>query len=566
MPSVADPEAAPEATAPAPARKSTRPLQAVLILSALYFLARFTGLFQSAIIAALLNDTGTDAYSAAFDLPDFLNYLVAGGALSSTFIPLFTRFWDRGREAEAWRFFSTLASVMGVVLVGLTAFMMLFTPQLIALTKPGLLHYPETFKLTVAMTRIILPAQLFFYLGGLLVGVLNTFKRFGASGWTGATYNMVAVVVAVPLYLVTRNPLMFAWGILIGAFAGNFLLPFIATNAAPRGQRPRFRFRFEPNDPAVRRFFILALPIMFGVSLPVVDQWVVGFFASSFDSGTLTHLKNANRLMIALQGIVGQAAAVAAFPYLASEGATANYKAFSDFLRSGLRRLLFVTLPLTVLMCLWSHPLVRLVYGWGHFNEPTKIHETAVSFALFCLGLFAWGGQALLARGFYALGDTKTPTMWGTVLTFVFFIPLCWLVSRTGNATLLALATTLGAAAHFFAVMIALDNKMRRRKYRAPLKLEKIGGTVTRTLAACVPMAIAGYISLWLAGKIIVDDKLGDIGLILWSGAISGATFAFAAQKFQIPEWNWMMDKIRRRRGSKSSPAPEPEAAIPVDA
>jgi putative peptidoglycan lipid II flippase len=555
MPSVADPEAAPEAPAPAPARKSTRPLQAVLILSALYFLARFTGLFQSAIIAALLNDTGTDAYSAAFDLPDFLNYLVAGGALSSTFIPLFTKFWDRGREAEAWRFFSTLASVMGVVLMGLTAFMMLFTPQLIALTKPGLLQHRETFELTVAMTRIILPAQLCFYLGGLLVGVLNTFKRFGASGWTGAVYNVAAVLVAVPLFLKTRNPLMFAWGILLGAFVGNFLLPLLAANSAPAGQRPRFRFRFEPADPAVRRFFILALPIMFGVSLPVVDQWVVGFFASSFHEGTLTHLKNANRLMIAVQGIIGQAAAVAAFPYLASEGATANYKAFSDFLRTGLRRLLFVTLPLTVLMCLWAHPIVRLVYGWGHFNDPVKIHETAVSFQWFCLGLFAWGGQALIARGFYALGDTRTPTLWGTILTFALFIPLCWIVSWTGNATLLALATTVGAAAHFFAILIALDGKMRRRKYRAPLKMEKIGGTVFRTVAACIPMTVAGYFSLWLAAKFIVDDKLGDVGLILWSGTFAGAAFVFAAHKFDIPEWNWLLAKVQRR--ARKRPVPE---------
>ena len=116
---------------------SSLPGQAMLILSALYFLARFTGLFQGAVISALLPSVATDAYFAAFDLPDYLNYLVAGGAISLTFIPIFTRFWEKGKEAEAWRFFSTLMCVMGAVLVAATVAMMIFTPQLIALSKPG---------------------------------------------------------------------------------------------------------------------------------------------------------------------------------------------------------------------------------------------------------------------------------------------------------------------------------------------------------------------------------------------------------------------------------------------
>ncbi|RYG73532.1 murein biosynthesis integral membrane protein MurJ [bacterium] len=547
------PESATQSASPAPAIKTTRPLQAVAILSALYFLARFTGLLQRQIISALLPSATTDAYTFAFGLPDLLNYMVAGGAISLTFIPIFTKFWDKGREAEAWRFFSTLISVMGVALVGLTAFMMLFTPQLLFLRYPGIVapERADTYNLTIQMTRIILPAQLFFYLGGLMVGVLNTFKRFGASGWTSALNNVVAIVVGVVLFKITGNAVGFAWGLLLGAFAGNFLLPFLAVMRGPKAQQPRFVFRFRTDDPAVRRFFILALPIMFGVSLPVVDQFVVTFFASSFPTGSVTHLENANRLMIAAQGVIGQAAAVAAFPYMASENASGDFRAFSTLVRSGLRRLLFVTMPISVLLVLWAQPITRLLYGYGEFNDPIKLHETSLCFALYTIGLFAWVGQGFVARGFYAMGDTKTPTFIGTFLTFVFFIPLCFIMKFHG-APSLALATSIGAAAYFISILVALDRRLKMPKYKAPLQIEGIIGTILRTATACLLMAITGWLALKVAGVFIVNDKLGDIGLILWSGAIAGAVFWFSATAFAIPEWLWLKARITKFKRSRS--------------
>ncbi|HEX9997820.1 MAG TPA: murein biosynthesis integral membrane protein MurJ [Abditibacterium sp.] len=543
--------------------KTTRPLQAVLLLSALFFLARFTGLLQRQIISALLSPTATDAYTYAFALPNILNHLVAGGAISLTFIPIFSRSWTRGREAEAWRFFSTLLSSMGVLLCVLTALMLILTPQLILLANPGLAapEKKETLDLAIAMTRVILPAQLFYYLGGLLVGVLNTFKRFGATGWTSALNNVVAIAIGVSLLHLQFGPIAFAWGILLGAFVGNFLLPLLAIRSAPQAQKPRFAFRFNLGDPLVKRFFILALPIMFGVSLPIVDQFVVLFFASFLPQGAATHLDNANRLMIAAQGVLGQAAAVAAFPFLASESAKGDYRAFADFLRSGLRRLLFVSLPISVLLILWSAPVTRLLYGYGQFNEPEKLAETAKCFALYTLGLFAWVGQGLVARGFYALGDTKTPTVIGSVLTVVFFVPLCFAMSHTGGAPGLALATSIGAVVYFVVILAYLDSKLKTSKYNAPIGLQKIGGTVLRSGAACFLMAIAGTLAFKLAQKVIVNDKIGDIGLMAWTGGIALFVFAASATRFQIPEWIWMRDKLMRRarKNAENSSETEPE-------
>ncbi len=529
-----------------------RPMQAVLTLGILTLLARFTGLLQRQIISALLPAAATDAYSYAFGLPDALNYIVAGGAISITFIPIFTKFWTRGHEAQAWRFFSTLISVMGVALAVLTAIMMIWAPQLLLLLYPGLIE-PEkekTYQLAIQMTRIILPAQLFFYVGGLLVGVLNTFKRFGATGWTSAVNNVVAIACGVSL-LPFLGPIGFAWGILVGAFCGNFLLPLLASRRAPLAMRPRFSFRLAVSDPAVRRFFTLALPIVFGVSLPIVDQFVVRFFASSLPQGTVTYLENANRLMIAAQGVLGQAAAVAAFPYLAGESASGDYRAFSDFLRSGLRRLLFVALPVSTLLLLWSAPITRLLYGYGQFNDVQKLRETALYFALYSIGLFAWVGQGLVARGFYALGDTRTPTLLGGALTVGFFVPLCALMARFQGAVGLAFATTVGAAAYFLSVLLFLDKKLTKSPYKSPLGLEKIGGTLLRTGAACFLMGFAGILALHLGFGVMPDNKIGDLALIAWSGLIAIFVFSASATRFEIAEWTWLRSKISRRSAVK---------------
>jgi putative peptidoglycan lipid II flippase len=523
-----------------------RALQAAAILSSLYFLSRLVGLVQNAIINAYLPPDATDAYWAAFAIPDFINYLVAGGALSITFIPIFTALQSTNREREAWRFFSTVAVIMGGVLILLLIVAELFARPLVAIARSGFLERPEVFDLTVAMTRVLLPAQWFFYIGGLLVGVLNAYKRFAASGWTGAVYNGVAIVVALLLLKLGVGPVAFAWGILAGAFLGNFLLPLLAARAAPRAQRPQFSFAIDLSSPHVRKYFLNAIPIMIGVSLPVVDQIVVGWFASFLSDGAFTHLTTGNRVMIAAQGIVGQAASVAAFPYLAESVAHENWREFSKFLRDGLRRLLFLTLPLSTLMILLARPIIELLFGYGKFDTAGALNETALAFAFYSIGLFAWTAQQLVARGFYAMQDTLTPTVIGSVLT-VFFIGLVWLAARMGGVLWLAGATSIGAAAQFIAVSIALDKRLSRRAYNAPLRLDKVAGLALRTICACAIMGIAGQVGSTLLGNLLPAGKLGALIQITVIAIIAIPTFAFCARAFAIPEWNWIAQKFAAR-------------------
>jgi len=525
--------------------KTPRPLQAAVLLSVLYFCGRLTGLVQTSVINALLPPQATDAYWAAFAIPDFVNYLVAGGALSITFIPLYTELMHREGDEGAAQFFSTLTTLMGGLLIFLIIVGELLAPWLVAIFRSGFLSKPDVFNLTVNMTRIILPAQLFFYLGGLLVGVLNAHKRFAASGWTGALYNVVAVLLGVFLWWRGYGPLAFAWGILFGALVGNYLLPLLAVRKGPAEQRPRFQFLVQLKHPAVKKYFLNALPIMIGVSLPVVDQIIVGWFATFLPTGALTNLQTANRVMIAAQGILGQAASVAAFPYMADNTAARDWVTFSAFIRRGLRRLMFLSLPLGILLVVGATPIITILFGYGAFEQGNALIETSASLAFFCVGLFAWVGQAFVARAFYALKDTFTPTVLGSALTFFLFIPLCAIATKWGGAWALALVTSIGAASQFAVLLWALEKRLSSRAFNAPLHAESVGGVMLRTLTACICMGIVALLAQKLLAPSLSGNKLAlllQITLVWGAGII---TFAGAAHYFQIPEWNWLLRKLR---------------------
>lgn len=540
-----------------------------MLLSGAFLLSRLTGFVQLALINALLPRAAGDAYAAAFTLPDVVNYLVAGGAMSVTFIPIYTSLREGQQPRAAWIFFSTVATLMGLALSALVFWCVVFAAPLTALLSPGLLqpgrtqsfahalslamqvangsiaHPPRSFELAVEMTRIMLPAQLFFYLGGMVIGVLNAHKRFGASGFTGVLYNAVAIAVGVLIFAITNRASGFAWGILIGAFCGSFALPLWASLSGPSEERLRYSPSLDWRMPSVRRFFLNALPIMLGVSLPVVDQIVVKFFASGLGEGALRNLFTGNRFMLAPLGIVAQAASVAAFPYLASDSAAQDWKSFAEFLRNGLRRLMFLTLPLSVGLILVSEPLLNL-FRFGKFGQADA-HQSAVAFAFYCVGLFAWTGQQLAARGFYALQDTRTPTIIGTLLALA-FCGLCQFVVWMGwGVAGLAFATSIGAGAQFVGVTLALDRRLKQRRYDAPLRLVSVLGTMMRTGAACVPMAFVGLVADALARQVLGDGKGSDIVRLLLVSLAAWGTFVVAAQKFQIPEFFWLRSKIMRR-------------------
>ncbi|MFQ3609986.1 MAG: murein biosynthesis integral membrane protein MurJ [Fimbriimonadales bacterium] len=409
-----------------------------LMMSAI-FASRLLGMLRDTVIAYRFGQNEfTDAYRAAFQLPDLLFFMLAGGALSSALMPVFTHHLEQGKREEAWHIFSSVATFMVSLTVGLVVLLEVATPIAIALMFPG--FDPMRTDLTVLLTRIVLPTQIFFLMGGLMMSTLYARKHFLVPALGPNIYNIGIIfgglVLAIPLGVAGL-----AWGAVLGSLIGSVLLPLWVMARLGSVYRPVI----DLQHPGVREVFRLMLPVMFGLSLPGIYMLILRVFGSWLPVGTISALDNANRQMQAPLGIVGQGVALAIFPALNSLAANARWSELRLTLYQGLKLVWFLTVPATMLLVVLAEEISRALLQYGKFTADDTL-MVAGALRAFSLGLFAWSGQALIARAFFAIRNSLTPVLVGTATTLV-FIPLCLLLVwrfQMGHVGL-ALATSVAA-------------------------------------------------------------------------------------------------------------------------
>ena len=241
--------------------------RAAALMMGSVLLSRILGYARDAVIAWQHGaTTETDAYFVAFTIPDFLNYLLAGGSLSITFIPIFARYVAEGKEEDGFRSFSTIATVMGIGMLFFIVLGEFLAGRVIPLLAPG--FPPAQAALAARLTRIVLPAQIFFYMGGLLMAVQYARKQFFLPALAPLVYN-AGIIAGGLLFGRDRGMEGFAWGALAGAFLGNFALQVYGARRGGLSFSPRLDF----SDPGLKEFIRLSIPIMLGFSLVVVDEW-----------------------------------------------------------------------------------------------------------------------------------------------------------------------------------------------------------------------------------------------------------------------------------------------------
>ena len=502
-------------------------------------LSRVLGQIRDIVIAHQLGaSVGADAYTAAFKIPDLLMYLIAGGALSSTFIPVFKEYLHLGKHRAAWQTFSVVAT-MTVLLAG--AFVVvaeIWTPEFVRLLNPG--YDAATVALTVPLTRIVLPAQVFFLLGGLLMATLNARGSFLLPALAPSIYNLGIIFGAVVLYPLGMGLPGLMWGALGGAFIGNFALQAVLV--------ARSGAHFQPSmavlHPGAIKVWKLMLPILLGVSLPNVDQIINSYFASELPPGSQAAMQFAVRLMLIPIGIFAQALGIAILPTMSGQAAAGQRKEFRATVDGALRTILFVTIPASALLCLLARPTVALLLQSGHFSEADTT-VTAHALQFYSVGIFAWSAQAILTRGFYALQDTRTPVVSGTVMTVVFIL-MNWLVihETTWGVSGLAGATSVAATLHMLVMYVILR---RRAGLRAGRLLGSLAKTLLSTLALCgVSWVLMAAVRTFLPGG--VPPKVGA-ALILTIAGIGGlGAFLAAARLLRVGELQSAVDLIRRKR------------------
>ena len=484
-------------------------LSATVLLMSAVMLSRVIGYIREAYIAyAFGAGPQTDAYVAAFTLPDWLNYLVAGGTASITFISIYTRYLSEKREDEAQKTFSIIITVMTAVLVVFIGLAELFAPQIVRLIAPK--FTPEQLRLCVYLTRVLLPAQIFFYVGGIVSAVLLSRKLFLFPAFGPLLYNVFIILGGV----VAGRQLgiaSLAYGALLGSFVGPFLVNAVGAARVGTGYRPSF----EISNKAFREWVRLSIPLMLGVSLVTADDWILRYFASG-GAGDITRLNYAKRLFAVPIAVLGQATGQASLPFFARIFGERRFEEFAATVSNSVYRISSLSFLATGWMMAAALPFIDLVYRRGRFQFGDS-RETAIYFFWFALSLAFWSAQALYARAFYAAGDTLTPMIASTVIT-VASIPLYGFLFRTMSVTGLAIASDIGIVANTLAMALLLDRK--KLVPAAILRWRELGKALVTAIAAGVlSFGVARVVKV--SGSRAADVYALVIVSITWAAAVA---------------------------------------------
>ena len=430
---------------------------ASIIWASSIFLSRVMGLVREQIIGRTLGASRVaDLYFASFTLPDFLNYLLAAGALSIVFIPIFLAHLERGDHERGWESFSVIANfivVVGTIGIGL---LMIFARPLATLVAPGFSSDGDVETL-VRLTRIILPAQFFHVIGGLLSAALQAQNLHALPAMAPLVYSAGIIIGGlIGAHYPQLGAEGFAWGVLAGSIAGPFALPLYGCMKT----RMRWTALFTFRNPDLRRYLWLSVPIMIGFSIVVVDEWIVKNQASYLGAGSLSYLQYGRTLMKVPMGMFGMAAGVAAYPTISGLVAAGRIVEAYGLLCRAVRLMLLLTFAAQVCLTIAGFEAVYLI--WGLFADRFTVadaQQTATVLAYLCLGLSAWAAQTVISRGFYALESTWLPTIIGTAVAIV-MVPL-YVVLRQQYGTIgLAIASSTSIM-----VYVILLGWLQRRRF-----------------------------------------------------------------------------------------------------
>ena len=502
--------------------------------------SRLLGLIRNAVISNQLGQSfQADVYYGAFQIPDLLFYLIAGGALSSAFIPKFTELITNGHEKRACHVFNTVFCTMFVLVTIAIILGEIYAEPLVALVNPGFRDNPAKLAATVPLTRIVLPAQLCFFMGGILMGSQQSRGQFLIPALGPVIYN-IGIILGGLILTHWLGMAGLCWGALVGAIIGNFWLQWRAVRLSGM----QFRISFDTHHPDVVTVWKLMLPVILGVALPQVSIWINRAFATKLGDGPMAALTNANQLMKVPLGIFAQAMGVAIFPTLSALAAKGDMAGLRSTSSGGIRSLLFLTIPSSVIMLILAVPIVQLLLQHGKFTGfDTAV--TAPALSIYCLGIFAWSGQSILSRSFYALQDTKTPVIVGTGIT-ILFIPMNWIFMTWLDLGIqgLALATTVAATLHCLVMTGVLTQKLKG------FELEKLALSVFKTTVASLFAGAACWVGKSVGGLLINSDhvKIHALAQLLIGFAAATITYIAVSKLMSADELKDTVKLLKRRR------------------
>ena len=438
-------------------------------------LSRVAGLVRDMVLARTIGADGlADAFFVAFKLPNFLRRLFAEGAFSQAFVPVLAEYREKGTHAAVRELLDRVAGTLGAALLALTALATLGAPVLTWIFAPGFASDPGKFAVTTDLVRITFPYLLFISLAGFAGGILNSYDRFAIPAFTPVWLNLcmiAAALAATPWF--ARPVYALAWGVFAaGLVQLLFQVPFLARmHLLPRP-------RLDWHHPGVRRILRLMVPALFGVSVSQINLLLDTIIASFLPVGSVSWLYYSDRLVELPLGVFAVAAATVILPHLSRLHSGADPVRFRATLDWGLRFVLLIALPATIALVVLAEPLLTTLFYNHTAMGQRDIAMAGYSLRAFSLGLCAFMCIKVLASGYFARQDTRTPVTIGIVamvanmvLNVVMSLPLHHFF-RLGHA---GLAGATAAAAWVNAGLL-LRGLLRAGVYRPGREWLRFGG------------------------------------------------------------------------------------------
>lgn len=419
-------------------------LKALAAVSSMTLLSRILGFVRDTVIARAFGAGAmTDAFFVAFKIPNLLRRMFAEGAFSQAFVPILAEYKNRHGHAATKTLIDQVATALTLVLVAVALLGILGAPWVAFISAPGFRADADKFALTVTLLRITFPYIVFISLVALAAGILNTHSKFSVPAFAPVLLNVAMIAAALWAAPYFDPPVLaLGWGVALG---GVLQLAWMLPHLKKLDLLPRPVRQFD--DPGVRRTARLMAPALLGVSVAQISLLINTIFASFLDTGSVSWLYYADRLMEFPAGMLGVALGTILLPSLAKHYADDSPAEYSKLLDWGLRLTLLLALPAAVALAVLAVPLITTLFHYGAFSalDVGMTQRALVAYSLGLLGLIL---VKVLAPGFYARQNIKTPvkvaifTLVATqLMNLTFYRPL----GHAGLALSIGLAACLNA-------------------------------------------------------------------------------------------------------------------------
>jgi len=517
---------------------NSRVVKAAGVVGAATFVSRILGFIRDAVIAWFLGaGFSSDAFIAAFRIPNLLRRLFAEGSLSSAFIPVFTEYVVNQGQPEAFRLARSAFRLIGVFLIIVTIGGILLSPWIVRFIAPG--FAADKLSLTITLTRIMFPYIFFIGLVALCMGILNVLGHFAAPAFAPVLLNLSIIGSVLFLSPFMTTPVI---GLAVGVLIGGVLqLALQLPVMVHRG----FNFweKVKMIHPGLKRVGALIPPVVLGGAVYQINIVIGTLLGSLLAEGSVTYLYFADRLVQFPLGVFAIAAATAVLPSLSRQAAAKEFDALRDTFGHALKLVFFITIPAMVGLIILREPIVALLFQRGEFDaEATRL--TAQALLYYSIGLWAFSAVKIVATSFFAMQDTRTPVKMAGISIIANIILGVVLMKPLAHGGL-ALATSLASILNLGLLVRALRAKL------GSLGWKSLAQSVCRTLFCSVGMGLA----VWAVALVIVPGENRTLSGLFWgvAGSITTGLCIYAAISYAVksPELNRVLTEAGKGIGKK---------------